>query len=291
MKISLIIGGSGQVGEHLLCVLGKQKVPILGTYYKHPLPKMEQLDIQEKNDVQKKIIDLQPSTIYMPASTTNVDSCEQNPEASYQINVFGVRNVIEAANEVGAKLVYFSSDYIFDGLSGPYTEDDMPNPISAYGRQKLMAEHAIFLQAKDFLIIRTTVVYGWEMQGKNFVYRLINSLQKGQSVSVPTDQIGSPTYAPNLALAVAELVNAGVNGVFNLAGSQIVSRYEFACEAARAFNLDEHLIRPVTTNELGQFAARPMMAGMIISKAESVLKTRLVSYKEGLRQMAAEKHL
>jgi dTDP-4-dehydrorhamnose reductase len=289
MSTSLIIGASGQVGEHLLRLSRRAGAEAVGTYCAHPAPGMPRLDLREPAEVRAVVKSLAPSVVYLPASLTHVDYCELHPEETYEINVSGVQNVIEAANDAGARLVYFSSDYVFDGRSGPYSEDDAPSPISEYGRQKLAAENLISAQVRDHLIVRTNVVFGWERQGKNFVFRLLNSLKAGDVVTVPADQISSPTYAPDLARAVVELSLSGAAGIYHVAGTERASRYEFACEAARAFGFVTDLIRPVTTAALGQPAARPLNAGMVVDKASARLKTPLMSYREGLKAMAAEK--
>lgn len=281
----LVVGQSGQVGEHLFNSIRASGTWILGTYSSCPVDGACPLDIRDRSQIELLLKSAKPSVVYLPASITNVDYCEANPEESYKTNVDGIYNVLEVANKVGAKLVYFSSDYIFDGKSGPYEEDDITNPICVYGRHKLLAERYITFESDNYLIIRTTGVYGWEKQGKNFVYRLINTLKEGKTIRVPTDQISTPTYAPNLAQVVVELVEKGKSGVYNVAGTQRCSRYEFACEVARIYDLDTSLIYPVSTKELNQSAPRPLEAGLIVDKAREQVDTRLVGYEEGLIAM------
>jgi dTDP-4-dehydrorhamnose reductase len=229
-----------------------------------------------------------PDTVFLAASVTNVDYCEVNPGLAYAVNVIGTRHVVGAANQVGAKLVFFSSDYIFDGNSGPYAEDAPPCPISEYGRQKLIGEHLVALNVDDYLIVRTTVVYSWEPQAKNFVQRLIGTLRQGKQVTAPGDQIGTPTYAPNLAEAVLELSGQPVRGVINIAGPTLASRYAFAHCAATVFGLDQTLIQNVPTSLLKQAAARPLNAGLKADKAKQLLRTKLIGCEDGLRIMATE---
>ncbi|MBI2940973.1 MAG: SDR family oxidoreductase [Chloroflexi bacterium] len=288
MSGQVVIGASGQVGEHLVQAASAAGLDVLGTYSSHPVPGLRQLDIRNRAETRSLLLASRPSVVYLPAARANVDYCELHPEEGYAVNVLGVRHVVQAANEIGAKLVFFSSDYIFDGRAGPYREGDPPNPICEYGRQKLMAEHCVALHARNYLVVRTTVVYGRERQRKNFIYRLLETLRDGQVLRAPVDQVGSPTYAPNLAQTVVALALADAVGVFHVAGPERASRYEFACEAARAFGLDQDLIRPVATRELGQAAARPLDAGMLVEKATRELTIPLVAYPDGLRAMAAE---
>ncbi|MCL5126324.1 MAG: SDR family oxidoreductase [Deltaproteobacteria bacterium] len=285
MKKHAIIGASGLVGENLFRVLQASDVDVNGTSNKQEIQGLDQLDIKSSVDVQNYINMTKPAYIYLPAALTNVEYCETNPEESYGSNVLGVENVVRACNQIGAKLIFFSSDYIFDGRNGPYPEDATANPISVYGIHKLIAEHYITAFCQDFIIVRTTVVYGWERQLKNFVGQLISTLREGITFNTPIDQIGSPTYAPNLAAAVLKLALSSYHGIINLAGADLISKYEFACEAAKAFDLDPALVTPVTTAKLKQLALRPLNAGMTTMKANA-MQTYLLGYKEGLKEMS-----
>jgi len=257
---NLVIGASGLIGTHLTKAIAANGQDCTATYHTHPIPSAFPLDIRIIKDLEKTISEIKPDVIYMPAAFPNVDYCETHPAETYEINVTGVSQLIKAANTVDARLIYFSSDYIFDGKNGPYTETDTANPISEYGCQKLAAEHYISLFAKNYLIIRTTVVYGWERQGKNFVYRLIKSLKEGVQVRVPRDQLGTPTHVDDLAQSVIKLAETDLVGVVNVAGPSYINRFEFALIAANVFDLPQYLIRPVLTAELNQTAKRPLFA-------------------------------
>jgi dTDP-4-dehydrorhamnose reductase len=160
--------------------------------------------------------------------------------------------------------------------------------VNEYGRQKLAAEQEVSRDARDSLIVRTTAVYGRERRGKNFVTALTSALRAGRSVRVPADQIGNPTYAPNLADVVVELANSGTRGVANVAGPDRISRHRLALEAAAVFGLDPGLIVATSTPELGQRAARPLDAGFVVDRTRALTTLPLVGYREGLRLMAAE---
>ena len=274
---SLVIGASGLVGGHLLRVLSEADVQVVGTYWGPSVPGLSPLNICDAGAVRECIKLTQPEVIYLPASLTNVDYCELHPDESFAVNVQGVRNVI--ASTSGIQIVYFSSDYVFGGDAGPYRESDPIQPLNVYGQHKILAEQAL---PETALIIRTTIVYGWEAEGKNFVYRLRKDLGAGKELRVPVDQIGNPTYAPNLARAVLSLVQIGSQGVYHVAGPKHISRFEFALEAARIFGLNVDLIKPVTTKELNQPALRPLIAGMVSGKSQSVLPFPLLDYQIGL---------
>jgi dTDP-4-dehydrorhamnose reductase len=282
MNVYLVIGASGLVGSQLVMELESSGRPTIGTYFSHSRPGLRRLDIQDLEAVKRLVQAVHPEIIYLPAALPDVDYVEEHPSESYRTNVLGVYNVIRAANQEGARLVYFSSDYIFDGKAGPYGEDDPANPICEYGRQKLLAEHALCLHVPGCLIVRTTVVYGIEQQGKNYVYRVLNTLQNRQTLAAPIDQIGSPTYAPALAKATVWLTQHGESGVFHVVGSELANRYEFTLAIAKTFNLDDTLIKPVLTSALNQKASRPLMAGMKTGKLQAILPFEMVAYHQGL---------
>jgi len=280
---SLVVGASGFIGQ----TLWHKLPPDLrhGTYCSYALPELVPLDLRNAEETSQLVRRLSPSIIFQPAAFLNADACEERPEECWAINVEGTRNLARAAREVGAKFVYFSSDYVFDGKAGPYGEDDKPSPINVYGKAKLAAEESIQEILADYLIVRGNVVYGWEPRGKNFVMGLINRLSQGQTMRVPIDQVGSPTYADNMVDAVLELAGSDHSGIYHVAGSEVMDRHKFACIAADVFDLDKSLCLPVSTPELGQRALRPLKAGLCINRVQPLLSTRLLDPGEGLRQM------
>ena len=286
MSRALVVGGSGLVGEHLLAACAADGGEVLGTYLSQPFPGGVPLDMRDAEAVRTLLREVAPARVYVPAAMPNVDRCEEDPDGSYAVNVLGVANVLRAAREVGARVVTFSSDYVFDGHAGPYSEGDPPRPLGEYGRQKLIGEH-LALQDPEALILRTTVVYGWERQGKNFVTRLVRVLSDGGELRAPADQVGSPTFAPDLARAAVELARQGVSGLVHVAGPDLADRHVLAQEAARAFGLDPARVAAVTTAELGQRAARPLRAGMRVDRAQRLLSFPLRGYRAGLQAMAA----
>ena len=287
----LIVGASGQVGHHLVLAAERRELEWHGTFHCHPHARFRELDVRDALAVAGMVRSIKPGYILAPAAAAQVDRCELEAQSAYQVNVRGMGYLVDAANEVGATIVSFSSDYVFDGIDGPYSEIAATNPISQYGLQKLAAEHLVMQRARESLIVRTTVVYGEEPQGKNFVYRLLSGLRRGTEVAVPSDQIGTPTYAPALSEAVFDLLAAGMRGVINIAGPDLVARDELAREAARVFGEDPELVRPVLTSELGQSAARPLRAGLCVGRIEQTLGRGLPGYAEGLRQMMSSGRL
>lgn len=282
----MIIGASGQVGSAIYGSAGaERKSEVIGTWRTKPAHGLRKLDITDRSRVFRLVRDFSPEVIYLCAALTNVDRCEQEFAESYRVNVLGAHNLIDAANRVGAKLVYMSSDYIYDGADGPYSEIDAPNPLSVYGFHKLIGEQMVATTCQNYLIVRSTVVFGWEEIGKNFIIRLRQKLSQKQYVKVPSDQIGTPTYNRNLSNAILELAKNDARGVYNIAGTTAISRYDFALQAARIFGLDPRMIVPVTTSKLEQPARRPLKAGLNVKKVQSEISTKLLTSEEGLQRM------
>jgi dTDP-4-dehydrorhamnose reductase len=284
-QTNLVVGASGFIGYLLWQKLGLEQCA--GTYFSHPVEQLLPLDLRDAAQTLRLVEELAPAVIYQPAAQPNVEWCQQNREACRAMNVDGTANLVTAAKKVGARFVYFSTDYVFDGVDGPYAEDAPPNPISVYGEAKLAAEQLIARELEDYLIIRVTVVYGWERQGKNFIIGLINRLSRGETMNVPVDQVGSPTYADNMLDVVLELVAQERRGIYHVVGSEVMDRYAFARIAAEVFELNPDLLIPLTTAQLGQKAPRPLQAGMLVDKAQAVVSTRLVGPREGLSIMKA----
>lgn len=285
----VVAGASGQVGEHLVSAFRARGADVSGTTHDQSIEGLRRLDIRDRADVEAMIDELAPRVVVAPAAQPNVDLCEREPEPTAAINVLGTANLAAACAARGVRLVWFSTDYLFDGTSGPYPEDTPARPIQEYGWQKLRGEHVVLATLRDALIVRTNVVFGWERRGKNFVQRLVTTLEAGDPMRAPVDQLGTPTYAPNLAAIVAELVEREVTGVVNVSGPDMTDRHTFACAAAEAFGLDPERIARVTTPDLGQDAPRPLRAGLTVDRVSRLVDTQPLPFREGLRLMAAER--
>lgn len=279
---TLIIGASGLVGGALRSEFPES----IGTYHRSPIDDLVPLDIADAGAVAALIGRLAPDLVLLPAAQPNVDRCETEPAESERINVAGTRNVAEAAARVGARLVFFSTDYVFDGQAGPYPPDAPTSPIQVYGRHKLAAEAIVRDTVADHLIVRACGVYGYQPTGKNFVMALIRLAAAGERMRVPSDQWGTPTLADNLAAAVRELALGGHRGVVHPVGPDYLTRIDFARLAAEVFGYDASFLTPVSTPELKQPAARPLRGGVDNRSTQAVLRaTHLVGARAGLEFM------
>jgi dTDP-4-dehydrorhamnose reductase len=282
---ALVIGASGQVGAALSSRLTARGHEVIGTHHRVPQPGTRLLDLTDGDATGRLIAALGPDWVFCPAGLTLVDYCEDHAAEAFRANRDAPAVAAQAAAASGAGFVYYSTEYVFDGATGPYGEDERPNPLSVYGQSKLEGERAVRDVNPRAVVVRTTVVYGPEPQGKNFVYQLLRRVRAGERVTVPADQRSSPTYNQDLAAATVELVEGGLTGVWHLAGPLRLDRHAFAVAACQVFGLDPALIVAVTTAALGQRAPRPLDAGLRIDRARSRLTTPLRGPREGLEAM------
>lgn len=270
----LLIIGSGLLGNNLAKIAVNVFTTSI-TYNEHPLDiegcKSYYLNIANRVDVTTLIQKLNPSYIIHTAALTNVDHCERDKRLAWNINVEGTKHIAETARKINAKLIYISTDYVFDGNKGMYKEDEPTNPIDYYGETKLEGEKAVN-DLKDYIIVRPSVLYGWNPVKLNFVTWGIQELEKGNAINIVKDQFNSPTLADNLAELILELIEKEENGIFHASGSERISRFDFAVKIAKVFDLDKGLIKPITSDQLNWIAKRPMDSSLDTSKISRIKK-------------------
>jgi len=286
MSRILVTGGSGLLGSKILKA-AEDGYEVISTHHTRSLfPDSIKLDITEKSEVFHVVQRFKPSTVIHTAAETNVDRCETDRALAWKVNAVGTRNVAEACGKVGAKLVFVSTDYVFDGERGLYVEEDKPNPVNYYGLSKLKGEEALIEHCRDYVIARASVLYGWHPWKTNFATWVIASLRRGNKIEVVDDHYNSPTFADNLTEVLLEMVEKDLSGTYHTAGDERISRYEFALKAAQTFGLDASLIEPTKMSELRAWVAkRPKDSSLCIDKARKGLKTRLMNVEEGLHAM------
>ena len=249
------------------------------------------LDITDFENVSRLFVDFEPDVVINCAAMTQVDLCETEKSACWKVNVEAVENLVKLCRTHNAKLVHISTDFIFNGEAGPYSETDRPDPINYYGKSKVAAENAVrALPDNLWTIVRTVLVYGHanNMSRTNIATWIINNLAAGKPINVVTDQFRSPTYVDDLARGIEKSIRYNKSGVYHVAGRDMVSIFDFAIKIADVFGFDRSLIHPVDASTFSQTADRPPKTGFIILKAETELGYRPQSFERSLADLGAK---
>ncbi|MCP4634468.1 MAG: SDR family oxidoreductase [candidate division Zixibacteria bacterium] len=287
MSKVIVTGCCGLLGQKLLKSLKGHEVvgfdlldecPYSETEFEYRL-----VDISDESNLESIINYYHPDCIINSAGVTDVDGCEKNKALAFMSNVDGIENLVVICEKNNIRLIQLSTDYVFDGEKGPYSEDDKPNPMGYYGITKLNAEKIIIENLDNYAILRTNVLYGIGIDVRmNFLNWVIDKLQNDKSLSVVTDQYNNPTLAENLADVINELVDSDYHGILNFGGKDYISRYKFAKAISKVFGFNDDLIQPLLSEELNQHAPRPLRGGVKNDKALKLLTTKPSSIKEGL---------
>lgn len=296
MKKILIIGANGFLGSNILQFQKSSRIKdkdfsfIAADLKNINIPNdvpFYHIDLTTPVECKNKIREISPDVVILIAAMTNVDQNEINKNAASKINVDGPKHVLKACDKIKSKLVFLSTDFIFDGISkkGNYNEKDVPNPLSHYAKTKYEAELAIINSDIDYLICRTAVLYGWNKNKFNFITWILDKLEKKENISIVTTQINNPTFVKNLAEILLKLIEKEAKGIYHTAGDGALSRYEMALKCAEIFDLNEDLIIPIESFE--QKAIRPKNAGLDINKLKHLIgsELKIFSLEDGLNYM------
>ncbi|TKC08163.1 SDR family oxidoreductase [Pedobacter polaris] len=291
MKTVLVTGSNGLLGQKLTeKVLKDGGVNLVATSKgenRYPVKEGYQyaeMDILNPAEVKAVIEQYKPDAIIHTAAMTNVDTCEDEKELAYALNVEAVATLISLSEEHNIQLVHLSTDFIFDGKKGPYDELAAPNPLSYYGETKLKAEELIKNSSAKWAILRTIIVYGIvsDMSRSNIVLWAKGALEKGNPLNIVNDQWRMPTLAEDLADICLLAVKHDAHGVYNASGKDMMSIAELVARVADFWKLDKSLINEISAETLNQTAKRPKRTGFILDKAMTELNYHPHSFEEGL---------
>lgn len=275
----LVTGANGMLGSDMVKVCSSQHETIgVGS---------SDFDITNIESTIKYIKAAKPEVIIHSAAYTDVDGCESNPDKAFRVNGLGARNIAVAAQGVGSAVAYISTDYVFDGYkTSPYFEYDTVNPLSVYGRSKLEGENYVKEFATKHYIIRTSWLYG--KNGKNFVKTMLELSRTTNELNVVNDQVGSPTYTPDLAAAIKQLVESRCYGTYHITNSDHCSWFQFAQKIFELAGICHMKLKPVNTEEYSRPAPRPKNS--VLRKFNWRLNgfDELRSYKEAMREYIQE---
>jgi dTDP-4-dehydrorhamnose reductase len=292
MKL-FITGGSSLPGYRVLLESIEKGYDITALYKDHPIP----LDHENLNTMKLDITDFQalknlinaekPDVILHMAALGNVDLCERDTALAWRINVEPTIQLAKSIWNVTPFLIYLSTDYIFDGEVGNYSEDDPPNPVDYYGLTKLLGEIACTSAGVRCAIIRASSIYGFGPGRTNFAKFLVEKLEKGETVKALIDQYTTPTQATLLAKAIHEIIDRKMEGIFHVVGEKM-SRYEFAVEVAKTLEFDASLIKEARLDDMNWYAKRPTDSSINSDKTRTKLKVDFYSNSAAFTTLKTE---
>tara|TARA_B110000014_G_scaffold259321_1_gene246917 strand:- start:1004 stop:1870 length:867 start_codon:yes stop_codon:yes gene_type:complete len=254
------------------------------------IPKYEQgikLNILNQVYMSEVIKSTLPDLIINLAAMTNVDGCEKNPDAAREVNIAGVQHLCDTFN---GKIIHLSTDYVFDGKSGPYSEDDDVNPINIYGETKLASERILMDNNSDNLVIRANVLYDESpFTNASFLNWVISSLRAEKAISVVDDQSNNPTWTSSISDIISLCIDNSVNGIMHWGDADYLTRIDFANKIAKKYELSSALIKPVSTKSFSQIASRPLKSGLKSDKLINLLNVVPPTIDECLDAILEEK--
>lgn len=276
MSRILVLGAHGMLGRDLTEILRSSSQGEVVPW------DLGEIDIREETETVEKIGGLRPDVIINAAAFTRVDDCESQTEQAFAVNAEGMKHVALAALRCQAKVVYLSTDYIFDGEKRePYLEGDPPRPLNAYGRSKWRGEEYVRTLLKRWLIVRTEWLYG--RHGKNFVTSILGQAREGDELRIVEDQVGSPTYSVDLSKILAILIQKEAKGVFHVTNSGTCTWYEFGKSILQLSGLGGIRVIPISSQELRRPATRPPYSVLSCQKLTSTMGVTPRPWIEALR--------
>ena len=268
----VVTGDKGQLGQALHQALAGHQIVGLD---------LPENDISVADQIIPTIIEAEPDLVIHPAAMTDVDGCERDPELAFRVNALGTQNVALACGRCGAPMVHISTNEVFDGKLGrPYYEWDTPSPLSVYARSKAAAEFYVRTLLQKFYIVRPSWLYA--RGGNNFVAKIQAAADKHGALRVVTDEVSTPTYAPDLARAISALVQTDHYGIFHFVNDGICSRYEWAVEILALSGRGDVPVEQITTDQWPR-AAEPPLYAPIVNFAGAALGITLRPWQEALR--------
>ena len=270
----LITGGSGQLGYDIAKLLEENNTMMY-------VPTHEEMDITDRDSVMMAFDSFKPDVVFHCAAYTAVDKAEEDKERCYDINVNGTKNIVDASNIYGSKVVYISTDYVFHGdKNGIYETSDITDPINYYGYTKYLGEQEVMKNSNN-LIVRISWVFG--INGKNFVKTMLRLASSRDEISVVSDQVGSPTYTYDLARLLVDMVNKNKSGIYQATNEGYCSWYEFAKYIFEVSGIDIR-VNPILTKDYVTLAKRPLNSRLSKDKLDEDGLTRLPDWKDATKR-------
>ncbi len=291
MKKVLVTGANGLIARKISTFLPEFTTEVMLTSRSQSIPGVDgnflSCDIRDFDTLQQLLESFQPDMVIHTAAVTSIDYAELHPQETKEVNVVATENLAKWCGQNNARLIYFSSDFVFDGTGDFYDETDEPNPVSLYGRSKLQSEKAVERWVPDHVIIRPVLVYGLvpDMARLNFPLWVATKLSEGSKAYITGDQYRTPTYVDDVAMATLKVAFSEFTGLLHVSGEEQLSIMDFARKTAQAFELDESLLVEVNTSELNQVGKRPLRTGFTNERLKSLIDYQPTSIEQALQKM------
>jgi dTDP-4-dehydrorhamnose reductase len=294
MEMSVLVtGANGLLGQTIISQILQKSYKVIATgkgadrsgVANSSKYEYHDVDITDGPAIENLILQSAPNIIVHAAAMTQVDQCELHKQDCYNINVTATRFIIDAAKAVGSRFIFVSTDFIFDGISGPYDENAEPSPVNYYGSTKEVAEKAVMESGLDWAIARTILVYGSvPSTGRTNILGFVRqSLENDKPIKMVTDQVRTPTFVDDLAAGIILIIEKNGRGIYHLSGEEQMTPYDIAVKTAKFLGLNESLISKSSSADIQQPAIRPAKTGFIITRAKKELGYKPKSFEEGLK--------
>ena len=292
MQKILITGANGFIGYYLTQQLLHKGYQVIATgkdekrlQVQHANFTYRSMDFTDEQTVINVFDEVKPEVVIHCGAVSKPDDCEQNKETAFRINVTGTINLLKASEKNETFFIFLSTDFVFAGESLSYKEEDVRWPVNYYGQTKLLAEDEVMKYKYDWSIVRTVLVYGKPITGRqNILTMVAAALQQKNPIRIFQDQVRTPTYVEDLAAGIVSIVEKKATGIYHLSGEDKLSPYQMAVAVAKHLQLDEGMIENVTEKDFEQPARRPPVTGFDLTKAKKELGYTVVSFAEGLKK-------
>jgi len=281
MSKKILVIGTGFLGRYLLRELNSSNIQSYGTSFNQSTQDKFKVDIRNIDSIKKCILQLKPDTIINCAANVDLDFLEKNEKQAIAINAIGAKNLALVANQNDIRLIHISTDGIFDGKKGNYSEEDVPNPINVYGKSKLMGEQKIKENSNNYVIIRTNF-FGNNEQGKHLLNWILTTLKQKKQLIGFDDILFTPLEISNLCMMIRDITMKNIHGIIHLASDETISKYQFAIEVANVFELDKNLIKKGSVEDLKLIAKRPKNTSLSNKKVKKFVSVHITPLNESL---------
>ncbi len=295
MNKVLITGANGFLGYYLVQHLLEKNYWIIATGagpcrlpFQHSRFLYHTMDISNEKMIQEVLMQYQPDMIVHAGALSKPDECEVRKEVAQQTNVMGTQYLLDHARKLKSQFIFLSTDFVFNGEKGMYSETDQPDPVNFYGDTKLQAEQLVELYPFKWCIVRTVLVYGKPFQNRqNLVTGSALALQNDETLKIFDDQIRTPTFVQDLAGAIVMIMDQKATGIYHISGNQVMTPFQMVVEMANYLHLDVSKVHRISAGDFIQPAKRPAKTGFNISKAQRELGYSPISFQKGLQKTFA----